>query len=68
VRDVESQQRSKHPCPQCGHKAVGRVGTGIWKCRKCKYTFAGGAYVPRTESAQNVDRILKGEVPVSESK
>jgi len=62
IRDIESQQKAKHPCPRCGNQTVRRVSTGIWKCRKCDYTFAGGAYIPRTESAQNVDKLLiKGE-------
>ena len=67
VRDVESQQRLRHLCPQCGHKAVQRVSTGIWRCKKCNHTFAGGAYIPRTEPAQNVDKLLKGEVSLPES-
>ena len=69
VRDIENQQRSKHICPQCGKKSVKRVSTGIWSCKKCDYTFAGGAYIPRTESAQNVDKILiKGEAQQNNAK
>ena len=59
IRDVESQQKEKHICPCCGQKAVKRVGTGIWKCRKCDNTFAGGAYIPRTEVGQNIEKMLK---------
>jgi len=68
VRDVESQQRAKHMCPKCGNQTVTRESTGIWKCKKCQNTFAGGAYIPRTESALNVDKILKGESDTSETK
>lgn len=60
VRDVELQQRSKHPCPKCGQKAVSRIGTGIWKCKKCGNTYAGGAYIPRTEQGINVERMIRG--------
>jgi large subunit ribosomal protein L37Ae len=67
VRSVESQQKAKHLCPQCGYQAVKRRGTGIWTCRKCGNTFAGGAYLPRTEAGQNVEKILKSEVLKSES-
>jgi large subunit ribosomal protein L37Ae len=61
LRNVELAQRQKHICPSCGHKKVKRVSTSIWQCRKCNIKFAGGAYLPRTESGQNVDKILRGE-------
>jgi len=66
IRNVEIQQNAKHNCPQCGNKTVKRIDTGIWRCRKCKATFAGGAYIPRTESGQNVDKVMKGDVTSSE--
>jgi large subunit ribosomal protein L37Ae len=69
VREVESQQRTRHPCPQCGQKAVHRKSTSIWECAKCGYVFAGGAYLPTTPSGVTADRILKGlsvESPVEE--
>lgn len=62
VRNVEIVQRDKHVCPSCGHKKVKRISTGIWQCKKCNTKFAGGAYNPRTESGQNVEKIIKGEI------
>lgn len=68
VRNVEILQKAKHVCPSCGHKKVKRVGTGIWQCKKCGVKFAGGAYIPRTEVGQNVEKILKGETITPEIK
>lgn len=60
VREIESQQRLRHPCPQCGQKAVQRRSTSIWECSKCGNVFAGGAYLPMTPSGVTADKILKG--------
>ncbi len=66
IRDVERQQRMKHVCPQCGNQSIQRISTGIWQCKKCNHTFAGGAYIPRTEAAQNVDKFMRGETETLE--
>jgi large subunit ribosomal protein L37Ae len=68
VRNVEITQKEKHVCPNCGHKKVKRVGTSIWQCGKCNVKFAGGAYIPKTESGHNVDKILRGEIEPAEEK
>jgi len=59
VAGIEEQRRMPHRCPQCGHTSVSRIGAGIWRCAKCKFTFAGGTYAPQT----SVGRIQK---PVEE--
>lgn len=61
IRNVEMIQRKKHTCPSCGHVTVKRLGTGIWKCRKCGIKFAGGSYIPKTEIGLQVDKIIRGE-------
>jgi len=62
MRNVEVVQKAKHICPSCGHQKVKRISTSIWQCGKCGVKFAGGAYIPRTESGQNVEKMLRGEI------
>jgi len=65
IRNVEIHQRLKHLCPSCGHQKVKRVSTSIWQCKKCDTKFAGGAYLPQTETGQNVRKMLKGQTEIS---
>ena len=46
-----------HNCPSCASSSVKRVSVGLWGCRKCGYTFAGGAYTPSTKVGQASRRI-----------
>jgi large subunit ribosomal protein L37Ae len=68
VRNVEIMQKANHICPSCGHQKVKRISTSIWECRKCRVKFAGGAYLPRTESGQNIEKMLRGEIEAPEIK
>ena len=48
-KEVMEKRYAPHQCPHCGFVGrVFRLSTGIWQCRKCGATWAGGAYVPRT--------------------
>jgi large subunit ribosomal protein L37Ae len=60
IAAVESVQRAKHECPSCGAERVQRTDTGIWACRKCNHTFAGGAYLPQTGAGRGVKKTLRG--------
>ena len=59
---VITELRKPHRCSQCGFVRVKRVSVGIWKCRKCAYTFAGGAYTPTTKLGVVARRAAKGAV------
>jgi len=41
---------------------VKRQSVGVWKCKKCDYTFTGGAYVPSTKLGVVAKRSAKGTV------
>jgi large subunit ribosomal protein L37Ae len=54
--------KKAHRCPQCGFVRVKRESVGVWKCKKCDYTFAGGAYMPVTKLGVVAKRAAKGTV------
>jgi ribosomal protein eL43 len=45
VKKMEITQHAKYTCTFCGKTTVRRHSTGIWNCKSCKRTIAGGAYV-----------------------
>ncbi|PAA62966.1 hypothetical protein BOX15_Mlig032511g1 [Macrostomum lignano] len=51
VKKIEIQQHSKYTCSFCGKDALRRQAVGIWHCRGCRKTLAGGAYVCSTTAA-----------------
>jgi large subunit ribosomal protein L37Ae len=63
VASIEERTRAAHICPSCEQPSVRRIGTGVWQCRKCGYTFAGGTYIPHTapgiSARRTVGRILE---------
>jgi large subunit ribosomal protein L37Ae len=61
VRVVAGLKKA-HRCPQCGFVRVKRESVGVWKCKKCDYTFAGGAYMPVTKLGVVAKRAAKGTV------
>lgn len=45
VKKMEVTQHAKYTCTFCGKTTVRRHSTGIWNCKSCKRTIAGGAYI-----------------------
>lgn len=60
TRDVERRQKGAHTCPSCGHPKVARIATAVWGCRKCGLKFTGGAYLPKTDAGQGVEKAIQG--------
>ncbi|EFO61023.1 Ribosomal protein L37a [Giardia lamblia P15] len=48
---IETSQKAKYTCPFCAKDKVRRTACGIWTCRSCSKTMAGGAYSLHTEPA-----------------
>ena len=46
---IEIEMKKPHKCPSCETMAVRKVSVGLWGCRKCGFTFTGGAYTPSTK-------------------
>ena len=63
---VVTEMKKPHRCPQCGFPRVKRVSVGVWGCRKCGFTFTGGAYNPTTKLGIVARRIAKG-APIEEA-
>ena len=57
---VVTEMKRAHRCPQCGFRKVKRESVGVWKCKKCGFTFTGGAYTPTTKLGIVAKRVAKG--------
>ena len=65
VVEIEKVSKAFHTCPRCDTVSVKRAGTGIWHCRKCDFTFAGGAYQPQTPQLRVALRTIERSVQQS---
>jgi len=59
IKEIEKNQKKYYDCPRCHHKKVKRESSGIWNCKKCDLTFAGGAYKPHL--GRRIKRIEEEE-------
>jgi len=59
IKKVEVSQHSKYFCEFCGKHAFKRVAVGIWKCKACNKTKAGGAYTLNTSSSLTVRSTIR---------
>ncbi len=64
---VMAGMRVRHRCPSCSFTRVKRRSVGVWLCKKCGFTFTGGAYTPTTKLGAVAKRSAHG-LPTEEAK
>jgi len=47
AKRIEDMRKQAKNCPQCGKKGIKRLASGIWCCKYCKFSFAGGSFLPK---------------------
>ncbi|KAL2016544.1 hypothetical protein VTK56DRAFT_3401 [Thermocarpiscus australiensis] len=59
VKKQEVSQHARYTCTFCGKNSVRRTAVGIWSCKSCKKTMAGGAYTVSTPAAAAMRSTLR---------
>ncbi|KAJ1914922.1 60S ribosomal protein L43 [Mycoemilia scoparia] len=59
VKKMEITQHAKYTCTFCGKDSVRRTAVGIWTCKGCKKTTAGGAWTVSTTAAATVRSTIR---------
>ena len=63
VKAIEILERQKNICPFCGKTTIKRKAAGIWKCRACRRTIAGGCWefvtTAATTAKTTINRLKK---------
>jgi len=54
-----SKVKRSYTCPVCQYQKVRRQASGIWHCKKCDHTFAGGVWEPFTRASDTNNRIIR---------
>ncbi|XP_078655877.1 large ribosomal subunit protein eL43 [Branchiostoma floridae x Branchiostoma belcheri] len=59
IKKMEVSQHSKYTCTFCGKENMKRKSVGIWSCKSCRKTIAGGAWVYSTTAAATVRSAVR---------
>ncbi|KAK3295690.1 60S ribosomal protein L43 [Chaetomium fimeti] len=59
VKKQEVSQHARYTCTFCGKVTVRRTAVGIWNCKACHKTMAGGAYTVATPAAAAMRSTLR---------
>jgi large subunit ribosomal protein L37Ae len=70
---IYKAKNAKYACPACSKHSVERIGVGLWKCKSCSASFAGGAYELSTPVGRLSQRLIsdlnkKGKISAEEIK
>eukprot|EP00741_Cyanophora_paradoxa_P003842 tig00000718_g3736.t1 len=67
IKKMEITQHAKYTCAFCGKDSVKRAAVGIWKCKSCCKTVAGGAWTMNTAAAATVRSTIRRLRDLAES-
>jgi large subunit ribosomal protein L37Ae len=59
IKKMEITQHARYTCSFCGKDSVKRSAVGIWHCKGCGKTLAGGAWVMNTIAASTVRSTIR---------
>ncbi|KAL1900821.1 60S ribosomal protein L43 [Ceratocystis pirilliformis] len=59
AKKAEISQHARYTCSFCGKDNVKRHSVGIWNCKSCNKTLAGGAYTLATPAATTMRSTLR---------
>lgn len=59
IKKIEITQHTHYVCAFCGKEKVSRTAVGIWRCRGCFRTIAGGAWCLQTQGAVTVRGTIR---------
>ena len=59
VKKLEISSHSRHFCHWCGRFSIRRQAVGIWKCKKCLKTVAGGAWTLATPNSTTIRSTIR---------
>merc|ERR1712072_519710 len=59
IKKIEITQHATYTCYFCGKDSVKRKAVGIWTCRACHKTVAGGAWIMNTSAAATVRSTVR---------
>ena len=61
AKEALRNKKKKYECPKCGKTKLVRISFGIWQCKSCGATFAGGAYTFSTDTGIVAKRIVSSQ-------